>query len=474
VLEEARDRIETRLAPILDGHAGNGPEDEAWYWAALLLMDRAAEPRATADWWERSGLVRAWSGGNDGEEGSRFADHVDEARAAVEERLRLGAPPDDLSRVLALIGVAGPSVVALRALARLLPEDDALLDVKLRDTAARVGWAFRSLFNPPEAVALIRGLDEREPYWRRMLEYAVAGNLQSVLDEYVHVLKEGLGHVGSADLEVARDVAEKVSEVVALRTVSLRTDEVSVARVEPRIHVHRARMRAHFAHRFGDESGTEEQAGHRAEQLRWAFNSPFWPFVLTTTSVGQEGLDFHTYCHAIVHWNLPSNPVDLEQREGRIHRYKGHAVRKNLAGDFGASVLGDGDPGAGAGDPSGVRPARDSDPCETHFRCGEDARQKGQTELVPFWVYGGNGDGAARIERHVPALPLSRDALRLSALRRSLAVYRMVFGQPRQDDLLEFLLEEFGEAQIEEWLGELRVDLAVGVPPGASSARQPT
>ena len=38
-------------------------------------------------------------------------------------------------------------------------------------------------------------------------------------------------------------------------------------------------------------------------------NSPFWPFVLATTSVGQEGLDFQQYCHAVVHWNLPSNPV---------------------------------------------------------------------------------------------------------------------------------------------------------------------
>ena len=65
--------------------------------------------------------------------------------------------------------------------------------------------------------------------------------------------------------------------------------------------------------------------------MRTAFNSPFWPFVLATTSVGQEGLDFHQYCHAVVHWNLPANPVDLEQREGRVHRYKGHAIRKNVA-----------------------------------------------------------------------------------------------------------------------------------------------
>ena len=28
---------------------------------------------------------------------------------------------------------------------------------------------------------------------------------------------------------------------------------------------------------------------------------------------------------------LPGNLVDLEQREGRVHRFKGHAVRLNLA-----------------------------------------------------------------------------------------------------------------------------------------------
>ena len=60
---------------------------------------------------------------------------------------------------------------------------------------------------------------------------------------------------------------------------------------------------------------------------REAFNSPFWPFVLATTSTGQEGLDFHLYCRDIVHWNLPSNPVDLEQREGRINRYDGLSIR---------------------------------------------------------------------------------------------------------------------------------------------------
>ena len=58
--------------------------------------------------------------------------------------------------------------------------------------------------------------------------------------------------------------------------------------------------------------------------------------------------------------------------------------------------------------------------------------------LVPYWLY--PLSGGAHIERHVPALPLSRDASQLEALKRSLAVYRMVFGQPRQDDLVTFSL----------------------------------
>lgn len=35
--------------------------------------------------------------------------------------------------------------------------------------------------------------------------------------------------------------------------------------------------------------------------VRTAFNSPFWPFVLATTSASQEGIDFHRYCRCVVH-----------------------------------------------------------------------------------------------------------------------------------------------------------------------------
>src|SRR5207247_3455302 len=96
------------------------------------------------------------------------------------------------------------------------------------------------------------------------------------------------------------------------------------------------RMRCHAALPFG-LSGQEKESGSgelRSDDLRVAFNSPFRPFVLATTSIGQEGLDFHAYCNRVIHWDLPSNPVDIEQREGRVRRYGSLAVRRQLAAQF--------------------------------------------------------------------------------------------------------------------------------------------
>jgi hypothetical protein len=34
---------------------------------------------------------------------------------------------------------------------------------------------------------------------------------------------------------------------------------------------------------------------------------------------------------SVIHWNVPGNAVDFEQREGRAHKYLRHAVCKNVA-----------------------------------------------------------------------------------------------------------------------------------------------
>ena len=78
--------------------------------------------------------------------------------------------------------------------------------------------------------------------------------------------------------------------------------------------------------------------------------------------------------------------------------------------------------------------------------------------LVPYWLF--PLEDGAYIERHVPALPLSRDASQLEALKRSLAVYRMVFGQPRQDDLMTFLMERCSPEVLRQIEPLLRIDLS--------------
>ena len=82
-------------------------------------------------------------------------------------------------------------------------------------------------------------------------------------------------------------------------------------------------IRSHFAVAFTKGDGKEKDAD-RKKSVRNSFNSPFRPFVLASTSIGQEGLDFHNYCRRIVHWNLPSNPIDV----GRILRT--FKIKKNV------------------------------------------------------------------------------------------------------------------------------------------------
>ena len=51
----------------------------------------------------------------------------------------------------------------------------------------------------------------------------------------------------------------------------------------------------------------------------------------------------------------------------------------------------------------------------------------------------------ARIERHVPIIPHSRDEVRLRRMMTAVGNYRMVFAQPLQGDLLAHLQRQLGD-----------------------------
>lgn len=213
---------------------------------------------------------------------------------------------------------------------------------------------------------------------------------------------------------------------------------------------HRAQvaLNTRFALRYGSAKGTaktDEKSVERMADVQDAFNSPFWPMVLASTSVGQEGIDLHWWCHSIVHWNLPANPADFEQREGRVHRFKGHAVRKNVAAAHRADAL----------------RAEDADPWAAAFTAAERCRESGLNDLWPWWTY----PGSAKIQRWIPSFPLSRDEPRERRLQRQRGLYRLAFGQPRQEDLLT-ILDQQGYAENDERLDDLRIDLR---PPRAGS-----
>jgi hypothetical protein len=115
-------------------------------------------------------------------------------------------------------------------------------------------------------------------------------------------------------------------------------------------------------------------------------------------------------------------------------------VRKNIAAAFALEAL----------RTNGV------DAWETAFEIGRAVRSPDENDLVPYWLF----PGAAKIERHVPTMPFSRDIERLDALRRSLAIYRMVFGQSRQEDLITYLLTQIPEDKRNAIVAMLQIDLS--------------
>lgn len=426
VLDHVTEEIQHRLdeAGVKTTAAPGAAIQAHWYGTAPYLLDRkylgeSPEFESRLSNWIR--IQRDTQGKEKTSEGLKktisYAFNLDSDDPA----------PSDLARVLAEMAIGGPGVCALRALTR---TGASMTEHGIRQAAFTVAEKFRSVFNQPDIAAIISQEVEELPYWRKVLHYAINGNFQAVLDEYMHMLVESEGLQDLGAVEQANLVAEKISGAVALRSASSNVLNVSV---DSGSQEEKAQMkiRSHFATAFGSNH-SQEQGAARVSSVRDSFNSPFWPFVLVSTSVGQEGLDFHTYSHAVIHWNLPGNPVDLEQREGRVHRYKGHAVRKNIATAYGEKVN-----------------TSSGDPWKSMFEAAESFRPEGDDLINPYWVL--STPGGAKIERYVPTMPLSAESAHLERLRKTLAAYRLVMGQPRQDELISMLGEDV------EWL---RIDLS--------------
>lgn len=422
--------VRTQLTAEAQQHGAEPTERDAAAWTSVFGWPGAA-PEMGAD-----ELLIALSGGStDAEQDvdrpaaeghAGLAAHVDLALATAARSTapRLGSNDEALEDIVR-IAVHSPGNIAWRAVSRILREADSVTPDEQWRAAAHLAAHLRGLFNRLETTLLLDRGDDNT-YWRVVLDYCAAGNLQAVLDEYLHHLRSSISDV-PLNGQTLTDLVEDVVRAVGLRPAAY-------APYYP-LDEDGPRLRSRFALRYGSPRGVATDATEgvqiRQQDVRTAFNSPFWPLVLTTTSAGQEGIDFHWWCSAVVHWNTPANPVDFEQREGRVHRFGGHAVRRNVAAAHRADAL----------------QAPDVDPWKAAYDAA-DAATKDQGDFVPYWVC----DGEAKIERYVYPYALSLDGPRYERLKRDLAMYRLAFGQPRQEDLLKLLDrrsdDEIGQADV--------------------------
>lgn len=427
---DRRTWVKQRVRDVL-AHAdlpdpSEGAVDNRWEWAAPLLLD--PDMREFLEYWRDVDI----------EEMDK--PNPDILPGYIQDMLNLdpatlGRRPDELEDLLTDMALGAPGVLAARTL-RLRD----ITGFTRRALATQLAHAFWKLFNRPAVIRLLLQLagkrsagEEDGVYWHEVMRYCCAGNLQAVLDETWHLVTEQHGWVaGRSEEDVSANCIEQMVDMVEPRRSRVHAHCYEVKK-GGRVHRDSFLIRTVFALRLGHLASDE--GALTLDAVRGAFNSPFRPFVLASTSVGQEGLDFHPWCHRLVHWNLPGNPVDMEQREGRVHRYKGHAVRKNVAEHYAADALCAWSPG--------------DDLWALMFDQANDAaRREKRSDLVPYWL----ASGSHRIERHVPTLPYTTEVAAFRRLKRQLAAYRVVFGQPRQEELLDLLdRSEISAEELARW-----------------------
>jgi len=343
--------------------------------------------------------------------GWRQAIGDDRAAQAAVRKWRQAPPIDRLSPVevsdLVDYAIGAPGVVLGRALSR---HDPTILEPARYPDLVQLSWhGLRPYLDNPVILSSLRGSSAVD----QVMGAVVDGGLESVLDEHFWLRAQNL-HTGGAGL------AKDLQSSLGLRAGSFSFHGIGG---QP----HKIPVRCHVAVPFGDADtelvvkaeGVAEAAPARPDEVRRSFNTPFWPHVLATTSVGQEGLDFHPWCSHVVHWDLSSNPLDLEQREGRVQRYAGLSVRRKLCAELREEVLED--PALANGSP---------------WRCVQRHAERfvDASGLRPWWVLDG-----AEIRRHVFERPFGKDGVRFAQLREQRMIYRLALGQPNQEDFIDVL-----------------------------------
>lgn len=391
------------LAPmLLDRHEGNSEHIECWLQIIESLLREQINKRNV------NNKINESPESNDGR-----LKHFLKIKPYFDDNqpLSLGKMPDDLAEVLAYSSLANPATCAMRTI-RTLWKDKNSADDLMRYSIQFAEFASR-LFNHEYAIPIIKRnikhtltSGRSSSGWYKVLIYCAHGNFQSMLDEYCHLLATSGYDLKAASnkLKQAMGIRSSSEQVHFWENRSKAKDKCSSS------------MRCHFAVPLGSQKLNDDSGRQRVANVRDAFNSPFRPFILSSTSIGQEGLDFHWYCRRVVHWNLPNNPIDIEQREGRVNRYKSFVVRQRIAESYHPDY------------------EKNVDIWQQLFEQAAHNDINKCSDLEPYWF---TPHGHAQIERIVPTYPMSKEVAKYSDIKRILVLYRLAFGQPRQQELIE-------------------------------------
>ena len=410
---ECKDRIPSRIRTKLRSQLRGALSDLGIVINLRLRRSRSvwkllAQIEETADLWTNSSLGwwEVYNKMHRGREGQGLSKQLHE----WDEQARVVLDEISGRELSALVEYAfnSPGVAVGRALKRHWP--DAVTDNGFYHTLLASWQGLRNYLDNP-LFATVLG-DEEDSYPHAIMEAVRDGNLEAVLDEQLWLLRT-LHNLSGEEL------AKELINGFQLRTGIFRLHELKGkwSGTFP--------LRCHVAMPLSEvrtvtvEGREQIDKPLRTDEIRRAFNTPFWPYVLATTSIGQEGLDFHAWCSSLIHWDLPHNPVALEQREGRIQRFAGHSNRQEIARRLGNEIW--------AELPAGGSP----------WRClqklAED-RLSDESGLSPWWVCPG-----ADVRRVVFEVPTSEQRYRLTLMKEQRALYRLALGQPNQEDLLHFL-----------------------------------
>lgn len=268
-----------------------GPEDAKWYYLAPMLMDGA---EYVTGWFAalEASMNDTDSDVEDAISSDRgnkaFLAHMDRLKQYIElgDELELGKMPDDLVATLTDMVLGSPAVCICRSNGG---------NVAYATSLAKV---FVNYFNTTESTAIVELAADQyhakkaddNTHWQDVLLYCKDGCFQAMFDEYLHLIREGAGFSD----EASRDgkVQNIMLNDLRIHTASYEVDTFSSFRSRVNGERKRNLMRAHYAVGFVPD-GDDAKKADRKNSIRGAFNSPLRPFVLASTSIGQEGLDFH-------------------------------------------------------------------------------------------------------------------------------------------------------------------------------------